>query len=1335
MPLWQLWMKQPAVSLRFVRCQLYLPALGLLLYFNTASMDAHDSDLKPPISLGKRKVPDGRPDSTRQFHNPTGQWEDRLAIEGREREPEPESQSIEDERSDLPSIPLTDRPRVLPPHLRKRLRPVTTETNNAVGSTSGSAVHVSQEITSTIPPRNEVQDSQTALASEDEQMLVAPTSSPAIATTVPGAPTQITTQSSRSLIITDATASLQDPAAVPAERASLIDVTPTVSNVGAVSKPTLPEDDVDVTSMTGPTAEPTTGVAPDSALIPIFATTGTASHTDTASEAGPLATDAATGQASEEVVATSTAVSASTEEPVAEISGLALSPVLIPTTATSDALAAMEPVSSICDVDATTTTSQEEETGQALSISTAEPDTTTAPCPAPAPILTIETQTAPYTTAGSAEAGSMTADATTEDALQEVVAMQPAASDLTAPTTLLGSTLSPVVTSPTTEDAAAVQGAVPGTPPAKPTPASGSTANAVEIRCQDSNAARTNETEQLPALGECADPTQVGHFGQRSSPVNGGAWPPEQASSLSSSDDTPPYPSESSIRNPRPNFPQPSSQMASYQPFSSTSVAGMLQDSRSGSCATPLVSTTLGFSRAHAQRLGTLIEQRNPESLTSSSTASTVVHDMVATSPAQHVVSGLMPISTPLVPSTSPIPFGSLHATSSAVAYNTVDAVGPAEVMDVDLGQEHSGFEVKAFNPHLKNGGATKSDTFGARLASHNEDVEMSPSSEMTRPDHGGATHGANTGSSQAQHIHTGLDPSFQPVLYGQPRQSELRPLSIFNILRPQGHSMSVAASLPSWPASSTFAAGARLGVASSIPAVVRETAKGKERAADMGSGQQPCHDGRRAHPSQPTPPTHIGPPLQSRIPKDTPPSPANSGHPMLDVVPDVPRPGPSTSSMSTGLPSHPEGRASDANGRSMNDDSPTGGGEKPDNDVPLLLADLLRIVQSNQKSLKRTLDERDTALLERLDARRQPEPTSDAPRKRQKRTRTGRDGRVVPPPTMKVDPEVADHPLYSHFLTCVRAEFKELLGVDNLKSLDPQALCCRSLTQQELDDFCGRLPGRIEVTPEAFRFDFRLTRSHPFNMHALNVFVDSFQNRVAAGWYRNPAPLPELFLHRKHILTAIYNHCRSAKSIFFRTFVNPETPEDVDDRLAAASRSSRKYRLFRKRVDAVRRKAAQHLALMNTAGAQSVSSDESSDELVHDATGQLQDKTERISPEWRSPEFQAFHHSLDPIVTDLSRPRVGTRQKPGANPRYRALSNRVNRAAVAPSGLPRICYNPTWLQTLDSHEIAELQISEEDYDLSPVSYEPKQPWYRRARRVPLSQRRRGIHAETRVGE
>ncbi|VDB94366.1 unnamed protein product [Peniophora sp. CBMAI 1063] len=447
----------------------------------------------------------------------------------------------------------------------------------------------------------------------------------------------------------------------------------------------------------------------------------------------------------------------------------------------------------------------------------------------------------------------------------------------------------------------------------------------------------------------------------------------------------------------------------------------------------------------------------------------------------------------------------------------------------------------------------------------------------------------------------------------------------------------------------------------------------------------------------------------------------------------DPPRPAHRPASPSSpARPPHPDSeRMASATANNLPDDP------GPSDDVAVSLANLFRVVQNQHTTVMNDLKSQGDALRHEIQESRKPltqESTAAAQgssaHKHRRKHRNGKDGHAVASPVSKVDPELAEHPLYGLFLRAIRTHFKELMHVDDIRALDSDLLCCRSLTPEELDDFESRSPNRIQVTEEEYRFDFKLRRSHPFNLHSFSVFTQSFLRRVEAGEYAHPAPLPEEFLQRRHVLTAIYNHAKWIKSQFYRRFIEKETEEEKDDRLAAGARSSRKYRLYEKRLDAVEKQFPVHTKLMETAGVQGVSSDESSDELATDVTGQAMDKTFRISPAWRSAAFQNWQRSLDPVVRDLSRPRVGHRQKPGANPRHREVSTRVNQAAVAPSGLPRNCYDEAWLQTLHSHEMEELHMEREDYDLEPIQYTPTQPWYRRARRVPLSHRRRGVFAE-----
>ncbi|VDB89669.1 unnamed protein product [Peniophora sp. CBMAI 1063] len=292
-------------------------------------------------------------------------------------------------------------------------------------------------------------------------------------------------------------------------------------------------------------------------------------------------------------------------------------------------------------------------------------------------------------------------------------------------------------------------------------------------------------------------------------------------------------------------------------------------------------------------------------------------------------------------------------------------------------------------------------------------------------------------------------------------------------------------------------------------------------------------------------------------------------------------------------------------------------------------------------------------------------------------------------------------HPRYRHFLAAIRAHFLYLLGVKSLQALDPSSSHCQPLTILEQQQYLGNLPGRVTTTEEHFRFDFQLSRSHPFNLEALRVFSISFLKHVSDGAYSRPAPLPCIFLILRNVEAAIYNHAKMAKAVWYRRFVVQESEEAMASRLATNSRKSRKQRLYRKRLAAITQYAPHHHALVSTAGARGVSSDESSDDM--DEADRHQDTVVRVAPSWRSLEFQGWYHSLDPLVANIEKSRVGRRTRRGATSRRRKHSSKVNRSSVAPIGLPRNCYHTGWLADLSPYDLNKLQVLEETYDLTPI--------------------------------
>ncbi|KAI0315725.1 hypothetical protein OF83DRAFT_1039626, partial [Amylostereum chailletii] len=122
------------------------------------------------------------------------------------------------------------------------------------------------------------------------------------------------------------------------------------------------------------------------------------------------------------------------------------------------------------------------------------------------------------------------------------------------------------------------------------------------------------------------------------------------------------------------------------------------------------------------------------------------------------------------------------------------------------------------------------------------------------------------------------------------------------------------------------------------------------------------------------------------------------------------------------------------------------------------------------------------------------------------------------------------------------------------------------------------------------------------------------------------------------------------------------------------------------------------HLPFFTRIGTQGVSSDESeSDDEEKRPTHTMY---VRITPVWCSRRLSNWMWSLDDIALNQRAPRVGTRAVPGAEPRQRKHSTRVNMVAVAPPYLFRNCYDQTWLGTLLDYDKRNLHTMDLDYDL-----------------------------------
>lgn len=132
---------------------------------------------------------------------------------------------------------------------------------------------------------------------------------------------------------------------------------------------------------------------------------------------------------------------------------------------------------------------------------------------------------------------------------------------------------------------------------------------------------------------------------------------------------------------------------------------------------------------------------------------------------------------------------------------------------------------------------------------------------------------------------------------------------------------------------------------------------------------------------------------------------------------------------------------------------------------------------------------------------------------------------------------------------------------------------------------------------------------------------------------------------------------------------------------------------LYNARLDIVSRdpNLQRHSDLMVLLGSQAVSSDESDSEAETKSF-------RRISPTWRSMDLQGFLWSLDTVIRENRRPKVGHRSVRGAQPRQRNYSALKNIDAVAPPGLPENCYDEDWASQLNNLQTRELDMRGEAY-------------------------------------
>ncbi|KAH7918971.1 hypothetical protein BV22DRAFT_1051388 [Leucogyrophana mollusca] len=285
----------------------------------------------------------------------------------------------------------------------------------------------------------------------------------------------------------------------------------------------------------------------------------------------------------------------------------------------------------------------------------------------------------------------------------------------------------------------------------------------------------------------------------------------------------------------------------------------------------------------------------------------------------------------------------------------------------------------------------------------------------------------------------------------------------------------------------------------------------------------------------------------------------------------------------------------------------------------------------------------------------------------------------------------------YDNFLACIRRHTLILLKIKDLKYI------CNTpcvLSEEEHDAFDQELPGSIVISSTNFRVDLSRDRNTPFNLEACSVFAKDFYDKVVNDqWYSRPA-IPERYRDVDTIELAFYNHLRYIKE----RYTQMRAPKGVNEkRLQKSSRGTRKRRLYKDRLEAVTQSdsLSKHASLLEAVRAQGMSSDESDREDGEDGKKAKSNSFSRVYPAWRSSQLAGFLWHLDNVVAANRAPLVGTRKRPGAAARLRPHSQKINKDAPAPPGLPRNCYERDWLASVERlfpRQFKALNIQQFDY-------------------------------------
>ncbi|KAI0057497.1 hypothetical protein BV25DRAFT_1920089 [Artomyces pyxidatus] len=312
-----------------------------------------------------------------------------------------------------------------------------------------------------------------------------------------------------------------------------------------------------------------------------------------------------------------------------------------------------------------------------------------------------------------------------------------------------------------------------------------------------------------------------------------------------------------------------------------------------------------------------------------------------------------------------------------------------------------------------------------------------------------------------------------------------------------------------------------------------------------------------------------------------------------------------------------------------------------------------------------------------------------------------------------RIDPH-KDHPMHSAFLVCalLRLHILVILNVGDtiqdvikthllyllkIKTLDKLDSVAPPLTGTEIEAFETDEEGCIVIDGLNFRYDFEQKRNSLFNREAMTVFAKNLLHLMKDEGFYADRQIPAVFLDAHFIELCLFKHLKYAKARY-NEIKKDRSQDEKDVSLRANAHNNRKYMKHTNRYDAMCKdpKLRKHSEAYKKAGTACVSSDETDTDPEYTEPGHKSYR--RRSPLWRSIEATNLNWQAEAAVNASRTPKVGTRARPGSDPRVRRHTSLVNPQAPAPPGLERNWYNPVWTETLRPREIRLLKVQDCDY-------------------------------------